>query len=215
MPDHNRPLGIRPRFLHAAAALLLAASAAFAQTPWRSTLYPTSWTPPTSALFESAKLIQDFSYAGYRRGDVPVPTITGPVFNVVTGYGADPTGAANTTVAIQSAIDAAAAAGGGVVYLPAGTYKVSPQGTNTWALRVATNNIVLRGAGVGQTFIFNDSASMRNKHIIRVEGSTSSWTIVPSGSPTPTITSNLLSPTTTIPVSSVSGFAVNDWIMLR
>jgi pectate lyase-like protein len=46
--------------------------------------------------------------------------------NVVTQYGADPTGAADSTAAIQGAINAASTstAGGGVVYLPAGTYKV-------------------------------------------------------------------------------------------
>jgi hypothetical protein len=40
-----------------------------------------------------------------------------------TAYGADPTGSADSTVAIQAALNAAPA--GGVVYLPAGTYKVS------------------------------------------------------------------------------------------
>jgi len=47
--------------------------------------------------------------------------IPGPVFNVV-GYGADPTGVQVSTEAIQNAIDDANAAGGGVVYLPSGTY---------------------------------------------------------------------------------------------
>ena len=43
--------------------------------------------------------------------------------NVVTAYGADPTGSADSTTAIQAALNAVAS--GGVVYLPAGTYKVS------------------------------------------------------------------------------------------
>jgi Pectate lyase superfamily protein len=45
--------------------------------------------------------------------------------NAVAGYGADPTGAANSTTAIQNALTAAATAGGGTVYLSAGTYKIS------------------------------------------------------------------------------------------
>lgn len=187
---------------------------ATAQTPWRSSLYSASWTPPTSLLFESDKLIQDFSFAGYRRGDVPVPTISGPIYDV-TSYGADTTGAIDSTIAIQNAINAAAAGGGGVVYLPAGTFRISPQGTNAYALRLAANGVVLRGAGPGQTFLFNDSYAMRSKHIIRVEGSSSSWATVPSGSPQPTITADLLSPTTLIPVSSVAGFVVGDWVILR
>lgn len=45
-----------------------------------------------------------------------------PVFNVVT-YGADPTGTADSTSDIQTAVTAAA--GVGMVYFPAGTYKIS------------------------------------------------------------------------------------------
>lgn len=44
--------------------------------------------------------------------------------NVVTMFGADNTGATDTTTALQAAI-AAIPAGGGVIYLPAGTYKHS------------------------------------------------------------------------------------------
>ena len=44
--------------------------------------------------------------------------------NVVTMFGADPTGAADSTTAIQDALNAIPA-GGGVVYVPSGTYKVS------------------------------------------------------------------------------------------
>lgn len=43
------------------------------------------------------------------------------VFNVIA-YGADSTGIANSTPAFQAAINAAFAAGGGIVYAPAGTY---------------------------------------------------------------------------------------------
>jgi hypothetical protein len=43
----------------------------------------------------------------------------------VTTYGADPTGAADSTTAFENAISAVATAGGGVIYLPAGTYTIS------------------------------------------------------------------------------------------
>ena len=45
--------------------------------------------------------------------------------NVVTQFGADPTGVADSTTAIQNAINALSATAGGVVYLPAGTFKVT------------------------------------------------------------------------------------------
>lgn len=198
----------------ALAVALLAAVGAPAQTEWRSVLYPEDWAPPAAQRFESDKLIQDFSYAGYRRGEVELPAVRGPVFDV-TAHGADPTGAADSTDAIQAAINAAAAAGGGVVLLPAGTFKVAPQGGNAYALRIATGGIVLRGAGRDRTLVFNDATAMRSKHILRVEGSTSSWGTVPAGSPQPRITGDLPGPATSIPVASTAGFAAGDWVVLR
>ena len=50
--------------------------------------------------------------------------------NVVTQFGADPTGVADSTTAIQNALDALPA-GGGCVYLPSGTYMVTSTLTYT------------------------------------------------------------------------------------
>jgi hypothetical protein len=71
---------------------------------------------------------------------LPLP-VTG-VYNVVTLFGADPTGTTDSTAAIQSAITAAAASanGYGVVYLPAGTYVIS----GGWVLPV---NVMFAGVG--------------------------------------------------------------------
>ena len=52
-------------------------------------------------------------------------TATPDWLNVVAGYGADPTGTTDSTAAFQNAIDALPAQQGGVVYVPAGTYKIS------------------------------------------------------------------------------------------
>ena len=49
-----------------------------------------------------------------------------PVFNV-HNYGAVGNGVADDTVAIRAALSAAEANGGGIIYLPAGTYDVDPQ----------------------------------------------------------------------------------------
>lgn len=47
--------------------------------------------------------------------------------NVVTSYGADPSGATDSTTAIQNALTALAAGGSPNLYFPGGTYKVSSQ----------------------------------------------------------------------------------------
>lgn len=50
--------------------------------------------------------------------------ITGAAFNILD-FGADPTGAADSTSAIQAAINAAGAIGGGMVEIPSGTFQLT------------------------------------------------------------------------------------------
>ena len=191
--------------------LWLAGVSVTGASTWRSTLYPENWTPPGESVpFASAMMIQDFSYAGYRRGEEPIPNIAGPVFDVTT-YGADATGSSDSTVAIQNAIDTAAAAGGGVIFLPAGTFRVSPQGANTFALRISTSNIVLRGAGTGETgtFLLNTSYTMTGKSVIQVSPpSTSLGT-------TRNLTADLPGPTRRIPVENAGTFAPGNIVRIQ
>lgn len=184
---------------------------------WRSTLYPTNWQPPvvTSASFETDKLIQDFSYAGYKAGEQPISTVAGPLFNVtLPPYNADKTGATDATAAIQSAINAAQSAGGGVVFLPAGIYAISPQGANSHALQISAANVVLRGAGVGATFMLNTSTNMRSKSIILVTGPSAAG-FYSGGAVSTTINQDLLGPTVEIPVTSTNGFTTGQWVVVR
>lgn len=119
---------------------------------WRSTLYPEDWTPGWRD--ESGRFLHDFSYAGYRRGEQLPPVVGGAVFDVTSPeYGADRSGTRDSTAAIQRALDDAARAGGGVVYLPEGTYRVAPPDGASEALKLEGDGVVLRGAGAGRTFL--------------------------------------------------------------
>lgn len=178
---------------------------------WRSSLYPANWTPGFADA--QGRFLHDFSYAGYHRGEAEPPVVAGPVFNAVTGYGADPGGATDSTAAIQAAINAAGAAGGGVVYLPAGTYKVAPAGSAVSALRLDKPNVVLRGAGAGLTLLHNTQPAMKNKSVILVQAATATnW--YAGNNPAP-LTGDLLAPTTTIPVASTASYSVGDFIIIR
>jgi uncharacterized repeat protein (TIGR02543 family) len=179
-----------------------------AQAQWRSTLYPENWQRPTETTsFYNDKLIQDFSYAGYKSGAVEIPYIA-VTHNAVSGYGADPTGTNDSTIAIQNAITAAGNSGGGVVYLPAGTYKVSPQGSNAYCLSINKSNVVLRGAGSASTFLLNTQTVMRSKSVIEVDAtSLSTGTAV-------LLTADLTGPTTRLPVATPSSFAVGDFVKI-
>ena len=68
----------------------------------------------------------------------------------VKDFGATGNGVTDDTAAIQAAINCASANGGGMVYMPAGTYLVG-MGTNT-AINMASN-VSLVGSGIGATTI--------------------------------------------------------------
>ena len=113
---------------------------------WRSQLYPSDWTPEFT--LSDGHFLHDFSYAGYHRSEIDLPlTAPGTVFDAAT-YGADATGQADSTAGIQAAIDAAAGAGGGVVHIPAGTYRLDGR------LYVRSSGIVLQGAGASLTMLY-------------------------------------------------------------
>lgn len=83
----------------------------------------------------------------------------GAVYNVKhPDYGAVGDGVTDDRVAVQSAIDAAEAAGGGVVFFPAGTYLVS-ESASAWCLAVNGNNITIKGAGRGLSTIKRGGSS--------------------------------------------------------
>lgn len=99
---------------------------------------------------ETGILLPDFSRAGYGMGDYAPPVNKGPVFNVTdTIYGAFPGDLKDDTVAIQAAIHAAEAQGGGVVLLPKGRYDIRKD-TTLPGIRITGSNVVLRGEGEGK-----------------------------------------------------------------
>ena len=107
--------------------------------PWRSLLYPDDWTPETTD--DEGRFLHDFSYAGYHYGETPLAQhVSETVFDVVTDFGADPTGETDSTAVVQAAIDEAELAGG-VVHFPVGLYRFDGR------LGINASNVVLRGEG--------------------------------------------------------------------
>ncbi len=178
---------------------------------WRSDLYPENWKPGFADTL--GRFLHDFSYAGYHQGEKAVPVIGTNITDVTQPpYNADNTGTADVTSIIQQALDDVGQAGGGVVYLPAGTYRLNP-GNNDYALRIAYDSTVLRGAGTDSTFLLNEAAYMRQKDIIMVQGGDANW--ADNYGTTVKLRHDLLLPTTIIPVESVTGFEAGDEIILR
>lgn len=184
---------------------------------WRSSLYPEPWFPATNAP-PGSTFLHDFSFAGYHRGEKPIPEQPpGLTYDVTQPpYNADNTGTTDATAAIQQAINAAGSAGGGIVFFPAGTYNVAPPvvGQDEAALYVRDSGIVLRGAGAGLTIIHNTATYMRQMRVIKVRPSlTADW-----NDPiaiTQDMASDLGHPVSIIPLVNTAGFSVGDRVVLR
>lgn len=185
---------------------------------WRSILYPQNWQPEDTD--GQGRFLHDFSYAGYHKSEKVLPTNPpGQIVNVTQSpYNADSSGVLDSTVAIQAAIDHVSSLGGGVVFLPQGTYKVKPQGANRYALWIGSSRVVLRGAGQGMTFLYNEETNMREKEVIRVAPSATlndQWRWPQDGSGTWNLAQDVQSRDTKIYLHSVAGLNIGDWIVIK
>jgi hypothetical protein len=174
--------------------------------------------PGTSALwndFVTAKqsftepFLPDFSYAGYRRSDAPIPDVVGPIFDV-TAFGAAPDDAMYDDAAIQATINAAGAAGGGVVFFPAGRYLVSPSETEPMTIRISSSRVVLRGAGAGDGGTEIVMVHKRQgKTMFIVEGSSFNAGTVAN------VVENSVRENFWLTVDDTSRLSVGQWVILR
>lgn len=181
------------------------------EAEWRSSLYPANWKPGYKD--KDGHFLHDFSHAGYHGGGVPLPERTENIVDVTQApYSADNTGVSDVTAILQQALNDVGASGGGVVYMPAGTYRISPESGENHALTITKSNTILRGAGAGLTFLYNDQANMRQKSVIYVSPAWAGW-FSSAGSST-NIRYDLTEATRVIPVESVSGYQAGDKVVV-
>ncbi|MFY7954085.1 MAG: glycosyl hydrolase family 28-related protein, partial [Armatimonadaceae bacterium] len=136
-----------------------------------------------------------------------------PVFDVVE-FGADRTGSTDSSTAIQSAVDRASASGGGLVWLPRGTFRVGVPAGKSAALTVAADHVVLRGAGAGRTRLINHTASMRDRSVVCFDSDPRPRRAGIGFSPIP-LGEDIEGPWTEITLTDVSGLSVGSEIVLR
>ena len=117
-------------------------SAAPAEQRWRSALYPADWAPGFAV---DGWALQDFSYAGYGAGERPPPDLRAPPWSdrwvELSDYDVDPEGVRDSAPGLAAAIAAAAEAGGGVVHVPAGLYRLES------AIEITSSSLFLLGDG--------------------------------------------------------------------
>ena len=93
-------------------------------------------------------VLPDYSYSGYKLGADSIPNVNLPIFNV-TNYGAIPDDGKEDFDAVQTTINAAVAAGGGVVFFPKGKFLMNELTRRTAGINIPCGNIILRGSGSG------------------------------------------------------------------
>jgi hypothetical protein len=178
---------------------------------WRSILYPDDWKPGYKDGF--GRYLQDFSYAGYHMGAKEIPSDNRKITDVsLPPYNADNTGIQDVTAILQQAIDDVGSSGGGVVYLPAGTYRISVSQGSAAALTIRYDSTVMRGAGNDSTFLVNTETLMRDKNIILLSAENGSW--FSTGGTTSRISSDVPGMSRLLPLYSVSGFKTGDQIVI-
>jgi hypothetical protein len=111
----------------------------------------------------AAVAVSDFA-GGTQAASAATSTATPAWINVASSaYGADPTGVSDSTTAFKNAISAAASAGGGVIYIPAGTYLISSTLTCTtvpvYFLGDGAWATVISFTGTGDCFRVYDSST--------------------------------------------------------
>lgn len=184
---------------------------------WRSALYPADWTPEFTDA--QGRFLHDFSYAGYHAGEKPLPeSVPGPRLDVTKPpYNADNTGKESATSAIQTAINDAGRAGGGTVYLPAGTYRITfPYGGMSAALIVTYSNVVLQGDGVDKTFLFLDETVTRSKSMISIQPVLSGFNLnSPKDGVVQALRSDVEARETVIPLAEKPLFSVGEWVVVQ
>lgn len=200
-------------------ALLLAAPCSAVDTNeyWRSSLYPTDWTPGYAD--SEGRYLPDFSYAGYHAGEKPIPeTVPGPRVDVTKPpYNADNTGKEIATGAIQQALNDVGSSGGGTVYLPAGTYRIKfSDADNPTALYMTYSNVLLQGDGVGKTFLYLDEKITRQKSMIAVGSRFAPVSLTtPKDGIIAAVRNDVPAQATTIPLADDVAFNVGDWVAIQ
>ena len=171
-----------------------------------------------------------FSFAGYKHGEVGLPTsFSQPIFNV-TDYGAVANDNKSDKEAIKAAISAAeASSNGGVIFFPPGRFIVNdanPTEAGVTAddpaeqIRISKSNIVIKGSGsgAGGTELFQKS------HTTHPDMATKDWSCPylflfwngedSSNTFITNVTGNAARESYTVQVANTSNIAVGQWVEL-
>lgn len=94
-------------------------------------------------------LLLDFSFAGYKHGEVDIPNVKHKIFNVCD-FGAIPNDNKSDRTAFEKAIKAAEMHESGIIYFPKGRFDLRKENDAKEEIKIHGSNIVIRGEGNGK-----------------------------------------------------------------
>lgn len=162
-------------------------------------------------------MVADFSYVGYHTGIKKLPATDGKVFDV-TSFGAIPNDDQSDKAAVLAAIAAAEKNGSGIVFFPAGRFRLNEESDpHNEPIFIRTSNIVLRGSGSGP----NGTELFFERHMDPADPKklwTCPYTIQIIGNGETKIESSITSvsrrETFSVSVQQPENFQVGDWVKL-
>ncbi len=165
-------------------------------------------------------LLVDFSYAGYKRGEVSVPDVYKlgyPIFDI-TSYGAVADDGKSDRAAFIAAVAAIKANGCGILYFPEGTFDLhsaSDQEDPSKSIFINCGNIVLKGEGRGKSILRMEAEMLPSNPAVMYSSqvginikhnSTISYLAA--------VTSDAKKGSFSLWVDSTTDIAVGDWVCL-
>ena len=163
-------------------------------------------------------VLPDFSYVGYHNGEKGLPNIKDyKVFNVID-FGAKPNDDVSDKIAIQNAIAAANALGGGIAFFPKGRFNVNEDSDQPNSIVSKGSRIIFRGSGSGP-----DGTEIFMKNMLVPKDPAQMWSVpalfvFSSGGKDKkigTVTTPAKTGDFTLTVSTTEGLKEGDWIILK
>lgn len=164
-------------------------------------------------LWSATGRLRELAWAGYRTGNVPLPTVTSPKKSVAD-FGAKPDDSTDDT---QAFLDAIAGTPSGVLEVPAGKFVISQR------LEIKKPNFVLRGAGPGKTVLYFPKALGDVYGLTFNSAGQSNWSFSgafievkgsDAGAKLADVTANAKLGDKLVTVSSTTGIAAGSWVRL-
>jgi hypothetical protein len=165
---------------------------------------------------KSEAILPDFSYAGYKYSEEPIPNLNFKVFNVLD-FGAIPNDTKSDKYAIIKTIEAAKENGSGIVFFPRGKYFLFTAEDDLKPIIVKASKIVFRGEGQGEdgsVLFFENNLEPKDPNKLWTTPDMLEVTANGSNKKITEVVADTKRETFNVEVADASKISIGDWIIL-